>query len=65
MFRRALGALRGARNGPVLVATANDVLNGDAGDADWSFSSSLPRLAQAAAGDVAQTARALLAAARP
>ena len=30
----ALNALRGPRNGPVLVATANDVLNGEAGDAE-------------------------------
>ena len=29
-FRRALNALRGVRNGPVLVALANDVMNGDA-----------------------------------
>ncbi len=36
IFRRALSALRGARNGPVLVAIANDVLNGEAGDADWN-----------------------------
>ena len=31
VFRRALNALRGVRNGPVLVAVANDVLNGEAG----------------------------------
>ena len=30
VFRRALNALRGVRNGPVLVALANDVLNGAA-----------------------------------
>ena len=29
VFRRALNALRGVRDGPVLVAVANDVLNGD------------------------------------
>ena len=34
-FRRALNAVRGVRNGPVLVAGANDVMNGDPGGADW------------------------------
>ena len=57
VFRRALNALRGARNGPVLVAIANDVLNGPAGDADWDVTTSLPRLTQASADDVAQTAQ--------
>jgi thiamine pyrophosphate-dependent acetolactate synthase large subunit-like protein len=65
IFRRALNALRGPRNGPVLVAVANDVLNGAAGDADWNIPTSLPRLTQASADDVAQTAEALLAAERP
>jgi thiamine pyrophosphate-dependent acetolactate synthase large subunit-like protein len=65
IFRRALGALRGPRNGPVLVAVANDVLNGPAGEADWDLQTSLPRLTQASAGDVAETARALLAAEHP
>ena len=65
VFRQALNALRGVRNGPVLVAVANDVLNGDAGAADWSISSSPPRLTQAAGGDVEETARMLLAASAP
>jgi thiamine pyrophosphate-dependent acetolactate synthase large subunit-like protein len=65
VFRRALNALRGERNGPVLVAIANDVLNGDAGDADWNVTTALPRLSQAHAGDVAEIAKALLAAERP
>jgi thiamine pyrophosphate-dependent acetolactate synthase large subunit-like protein len=65
VFRRAFNALRGVRNGPVLVAIANDVLNGDAGDADWGVRTSLPRLAQAAPEDVAETARRLLAASNP
>ena len=65
VFRQALNALRGVRNGPVLVAVANDVLNGDAGDADWSISSSPPRLTQAAGGDVEETARMLLSASAP
>jgi thiamine pyrophosphate-dependent acetolactate synthase large subunit-like protein len=65
IFRRALNALRGPRNGPVLVAVANDVLNGAAGDADWNITTALPRLTQAGADDVAQTAKALLGAKRP
>jgi thiamine pyrophosphate-dependent acetolactate synthase large subunit-like protein len=65
VFRRAFNALRGVRNGPVLVAIANDVLNGDAGDADWGVRTSLPRLAQAAPQDIAETARRLLAASNP
>jgi thiamine pyrophosphate-dependent acetolactate synthase large subunit-like protein len=65
VFRRAFNALRGPRNGPVLVAIANDVLNGDAGDADWAVRTSFPRLAQAAPEDVAETARRLLAASDP
>ena len=35
VFRRALHALRAVKNGPVLVAVANDVLNAPAGEADW------------------------------
>jgi thiamine pyrophosphate-dependent acetolactate synthase large subunit-like protein len=65
VFRQALNALRGVRNGPVLVAVANDVLNGDAGDADWSVASARPRLTQAASGDVEEVARRLLAASAP
>jgi thiamine pyrophosphate-dependent acetolactate synthase large subunit-like protein len=65
IFRRALNALRGARNGPVLVATANDVLNGEAGDADWNIPTALPRLSLAHPDDVATTVAALLAAERP
>jgi acetolactate synthase-1/2/3 large subunit len=65
VFRRALNALRGERNGPVMVAVANDELNGAAGDADWNVTTALPRLSQARAGDVAEVAKALLAAERP
>src|SRR4051794_22833000 len=64
-FRRALNALRGVRNGPVLVALATDVLNSPAGDTDWSVRSSLPRLTQAAAHDVEETARMLAGASAP
>jgi acetolactate synthase-1/2/3 large subunit len=65
VFRRALNALRGVRNGPVLVAVANDVMNGEAGDADWAISSSLPRRSQAAPEDVQEAARILASAANP
>jgi thiamine pyrophosphate-dependent acetolactate synthase large subunit-like protein len=65
VFRRALTALRSVRSGPVLVAVANDVLNADAGDADWEVSSRLPRLSQAAPADVARTLDALLSASSP
>jgi acetolactate synthase-1/2/3 large subunit len=60
-FRRALNALRGVRNGPVLVAVANDVLNQEAVDSDWGVES-LPRLTQAPPEDVDETLRTLLAA---
>jgi acetolactate synthase-1/2/3 large subunit len=65
VFRRALHALRAVRDGPVLVAVANDVLNGPAGDADWNFSASPRRLSQAGPADVEETARALLEASDP
>jgi acetolactate synthase-1/2/3 large subunit len=65
VFRRALHALRAVRNGPVLVAVANDVLNGPAGDADWNVSASPPRLSLADPADVEETARALLDASDP
>jgi len=65
VFRWALNALRGVRNGPVLVAVANDVLNGEAGDADWSIPSSLPRLTQASAADVENTLWMLTSASDP
>ncbi|MDX6591087.1 MAG: hypothetical protein QOJ13_283 [Gaiellales bacterium] len=65
VFRRALNALRSVRNGPVMVAVANDVMNGDAGDADWTMSSSLPRRSQAAPEDVNETVRILAAAENP
>jgi thiamine pyrophosphate-dependent acetolactate synthase large subunit-like protein len=64
-FRQALNALRSVRNGPVFVAVANDVMNGDAGDADWNIGSPRPHLAQADPADVATAARMLAAASRP
>ena len=64
-FRRALNAVLGARQGPALVAVANDVMNGDAGDADWDVRPVQPRLSQAAPGDVAEAARRLSAARHP
>src|SRR3954454_25009640 len=64
-FARALRALRTGCDGPVLVAVANDVMNGDAGDCDWS----LPRMertrSQADPDDVQRAAEAILAARRP
>ena len=65
MFRKALNALRGVGNGPVLVALANDVLNGPAGDADWSLRSTPRRLSQAAQSDVEDTTRNLAEASAP
>ena len=65
VFRRALNALRGVRNGPVLVALANDVLNGPPGDADWSLGSIGAHRSQAAPEDVEQTARMLAGATSP
>jgi thiamine pyrophosphate-dependent acetolactate synthase large subunit-like protein len=65
VFRRALHALRAVRTGPVLVAVANDVLNGPAGEADWNVSVSPPRLSQAGPADVEETVRALLHATDP
>jgi thiamine pyrophosphate-dependent acetolactate synthase large subunit-like protein len=56
VFRRALHALRAVRNGPVLVAVANDVLHGDAGDADWDVPVGPRRRSQAAPEDVAEAA---------
>ncbi len=54
------------RNGPVLVALANDVLNGPPGDADWSRRSiEAPRLARLRRRDVEQTARMLAGAKAP
>ena len=57
--------MRGVRAGPVLVAVANDVMNGDPGDADWDVVSARPRLSQAAPDDVAEAARRLSAARSP
>jgi len=65
VFRRALNALKGPRNGPVLVAIANDVLNDNAGEADWAVRTTLPRLTQASSADVAETASRLLEASNP
>jgi acetolactate synthase-1/2/3 large subunit len=65
VFRRAFHALRGPRNGPVLVAVANDVLNGEAGDTDWSMHTAVPSLTQASPSDVAEVVERLLSASRP
>ena len=65
IFRRALHAARCVRTGPVLVAVANDVMNGDAGAAAWDTTPLRPRLTQAAPDDVADAARRLEAAHSP
>ncbi|MDX6526416.1 MAG: hypothetical protein QOI43_1927, partial [Gaiellales bacterium] len=65
LFRQALNALYGVRNGPVLLAVANDVLNGDAGDADWNLPSPRRHLTQADPSDVEETVRRLRAASNP
>ena len=65
LFRQALNALYGVRNGPVLVAVANDVLNGDAGEADWNLPPLRRHLSQAAPDDVDEAARMLRAASNP
>jgi thiamine pyrophosphate-dependent acetolactate synthase large subunit-like protein len=65
VFRRALHALRAVRNGPVLVAVANDVLHGDAGEADWDVPVASRRRSQAAPQDVAEAARILREARAP
>jgi acetolactate synthase I/II/III large subunit len=64
-FRRALTAVLGARQGPALVAVANDVMNANAGDVDWDVGSIRPRLSQASPDDVAEAARRLGEARRP
>jgi thiamine pyrophosphate-dependent acetolactate synthase large subunit-like protein len=65
VFRRALNAVRNVRNGPVLVAVANDVMNGGAGDADWSFSTPQLRRSQGAPDDVREVAARLTGARFP
>jgi acetolactate synthase I/II/III large subunit len=65
LFRQALNALYGVRNGPVLVAIANDVLNGGAGEADWNLPPLRRHLSEASSSDVEETARALRAAKHP
>jgi len=64
-FRRALNAVRGVRNGPVLVAVANDVMNGAAGAADWDVVTAAAHRSLAAPEDVAEAARRLTAARSP
>jgi thiamine pyrophosphate-dependent acetolactate synthase large subunit-like protein len=64
-FRRALHTVLGARTGPALVAVANDVMNGDPGDADWDVRSPQRHPSQAAPEDVAEAARRLAAARHP
>ena len=64
-FGRALRALRTGCDGPVMVAVANDVMNGQAGNSDWS----IPRIrrvrSQADPDDVRRASDAILGARRP
>jgi thiamine pyrophosphate-dependent acetolactate synthase large subunit-like protein len=65
VFRRALHAVRVVRDGPVLVAVANDVMCAPAGGTGWDVSP-LPRRPSAAAPeDVAETMGVLAGASRP
>jgi acetolactate synthase-1/2/3 large subunit len=64
-MRRALTALRTGRGGPVLVAVANDVMNGEAGAEGWDATSAAPRLSKAAPDDVQRAALALVEATSP
>ncbi len=64
-FRRALHTVLGARTGPALVAVANDVMNGDPGDAGWELCPPRPHRSQASPDDVAEAARRLATARRP
>jgi len=62
---RALRALRTGCDGPVMVAVANDVMNGEAGEADWSLPRMGPTRSQADPADVRRAAEAILGARRP
>ena len=65
VFRRALHAVRVVRDGPVLVAVANDVMCAEAGEGGWHVASPPRRLSAATPADVAETLRMLAEAARP
>jgi acetolactate synthase-1/2/3 large subunit len=65
VFGRALRALRTGCDGPVMVAVANDVLNGEAGDAGWAIPPMQRVRSQADPDDVRRAAEAIRAASRP
>src|SRR5262249_62036979 len=65
VFRRALHAVRVVRDGPALVAVANDVMYTEADSAGWDVASTPRRLSAAAPEDVAEALRMLADAARP
>jgi thiamine pyrophosphate-dependent acetolactate synthase large subunit-like protein len=65
IFRRALHRVRIVRDGPVLVAVANDVMGAPAGEASWDIASGPRRLSAADPEDVAETLRMLARASRP
>jgi thiamine pyrophosphate-dependent acetolactate synthase large subunit-like protein len=64
-FRRALHAVRVVRDGPALVAVANDVMYAPAGETGWDIASGPRRLSAADPEDVAETLRMLAEASRP
>jgi len=57
--------VRIVRDGPVLVAVANDVMGAPAGEASWDIASGPRRLSAADPEDVAETLRMLARASRP
>jgi acetolactate synthase-1/2/3 large subunit len=65
VFRRALHRVRIVRDGPVVVAVANDVMGAPTGEAGWDIASGPRRLSAADPEDVAETVRMLARASRP
>jgi thiamine pyrophosphate-dependent acetolactate synthase large subunit-like protein len=65
VFRRALHRVRVVRDGPVLVAVANDVMCAPADGAGWDIASGPRRLWAADPADVSETLRMLAEASRP
>src|SRR6185437_13038842 len=65
VFRRALHAVRVVRDGPVLVAVANDVMCAETAATGWDVASSPRRLSAAMPEDVVEALRMLAEASRP
>jgi len=64
-FGRALRALRTGCDGPVMVAVANDVMNGESGESDWSLPPMNRVRSQADPDDVGRAVEAILGARCP